>query len=71
MSHCLNCGHNIAAHTDETPNSKCKACVNCGRGGSMPDQCDKIRDIYDYNMLKEMKCGKENYTCNCKGWDSD
>ena len=71
MSHCKNCGHYIAAHTDESPNSKCKACIDCGRGGHMDDQCDKIRDGYPYSQQQEMKCGKKNYTCNCKGWLSD
>ena len=71
MSHCLNCRHYITAHTDESPNSKCNACVDCGRGGDMLDQCDKIRDIYSASELKDQKCGKKNYTCKCKGWDSD
>ena len=71
MNHCLNCGHYIAAHTDETPNSTCKACIDCGRGGSMSDQCDKIRDLYSHIEQQELKCGKQNYTCNCKGWVAD
>lgn len=68
MSHCLNCGHYISAHEGEEPTSKCNACVDCGRGGNMLDQCDKIRGEY---TEWDPKCGKKNYTCDCPGWKTN